>query len=195
MTVAILATILAVPALADEGEFEVLDQEVLKLAADKAKISARQAIEAAMREAGEAKLIKVELDLEGDRPVFELGFRTGTGELKIVVDAVSGKVLKQEREKDAEVEDDAEASEHVLKMINAAKITLTQAIEAALREVRGGTVVEAEAVFVFTTVLETKTLGGLRAGDRNEIEWEVELLAGGVFKEIELDADGRVKEV
>jgi uncharacterized membrane protein YkoI len=176
MTVAILAAILTVPALADEGEFELLEHKVLKLAADKTKITAQQAIKAATKEIGEAKLVEVELYLKGDAPVFGLEFLTDAGELGIVVNAASGKVLEKEREE--EDEDEAEEYEQAYKALSTAKITLAQAIETALREVEGGTVVEAEAEI-----------------EHGELEYEVKLLIGRVFKEVEIDSSGKVKEV
>ena len=170
MTVAILAGILTAPGRADEGEFEVLVQKVLKLAADKATITAQQAIAASTKEAGAAKLAEVELYLKGDRPVFELGFLTGAGELEIVVDALSGKVLERERE----VEDEDEAVEYkqAHKALSAAKITLAQSIETALRELKGGTVLEAQAQI-----------------ERGKLGYEVELLIDGAFKEGDGDRD------
>jgi len=181
MTMAILAGILTVPMLADEEEFEVLEHKVLKLAASKAKITAQQAIKVAMKEAGEANLVEVELYLKGDRPVFGLEFLGGAGELEIVVDAVSGKVLDKERDEgDDDDDDDVDVEEHgqTLKALSAAKITLAQAIEIALREGEGGTVIGAEAEV-----------------EHEGLEYEVELLTGGVFKEIDLDATGKVKDV
>jgi len=178
---AILAGIMAVPTLADEGDFEVLEQKVLKLAAGKAKITAQQAIKTAMQMAGAAKLVEVELYLKGDRPEFGLEFLAGAGEKEMVVDAQSGKAIKKEREEEDEDEaDEDEANEYkqANKALGAAKITLPQAIEIALREVKGGTVLAAEAEI-----------------EHGELEYEVKLLIGDVFKKVELDPDGKIKEV
>ena len=157
MTVAILATTLTVPALADGVEFEVLERDVLKLAADRAKTMASRAIEAVMKVADKAKLVKVGPCVKGDRSVFKVGFQAGGGELEVVVDAASGEICKKQCER----KNEGEAAEHeqVLKALGVAKITLTQVIKTALREVKGGVMLEAEAEI-----------------EREEQEYEVELL-------------------
>lgn len=176
LTAAVLAGVLAVPVLADEGEFELLEQEVHKLAASSAQITAQQAIATAMKTAPpKAMLVEVELFLQGETPVFELGFLSGTGEHEVVVHATSGKVL--DTEEAGEEEDDAD-DELDPNALQAARTSLLQAIGTAMDEVRGATVVGAEAE--------------LEGGD---IEYEITLLAGGVFREVKLDADGKVREV
>ena len=50
-----------------------------------------QAIEAAVKEAGNARLAEAGLSVDGETPVFEFGFLTDEGGMEISVDAVTGK--------------------------------------------------------------------------------------------------------
>ena len=180
MMMVAVGALLALPALADgDEEFELLYQQVRKQAVSSAKITAQQAIAIAAKEAGHARLVELAIYLKGAEPVFGLEFLGKGGELEIVIDAVSGKVLEKERDEDEdEDEDEAEAYEQACKLLAAAQVTLPQAITRALAAVPGGKVVEAEAEV-----------------EHGKLEYEVELLVGGVFKEVELDATGKVKEI
>jgi uncharacterized membrane protein YkoI len=176
LTASVLAGVLAVSVLADDGEFELLEQEVHKLAVSSAQITAQEAILIAMKTAPpKSMLVEVELFLKGETPVFDMEFLSGTGEHEIVVDAISGNVLDTEEadEEEGDAEDELD-----IKALQAANVSLFQAIGTALDEVKGATVVGAEAE--------------LEGGN---VEYEVTLLADGVFKEVELDADGKVTEV
>lgn len=160
-------------AVANEEEFEALEHDIIKLAMGKAKIGIKQAIDAAMKEAGNAKLAEAELSVDGDAPVFEFGFLTDGGGMEISVDAVTGKVLKKDQEKpDA---DEADEYKQTLKGLNDTKFTVLQAIDAAMNEVKGGTIVEAKA----------EVEGG-------KFGFEVEVSLGDQFKEVEIDANGKV---
>ncbi|GEM_PF-1138218 len=175
------AAFLSLPALADEGEeFELLEQQVRKQAAAAARLTAQQAIAIGAKEAGDARLVEVELFLKGATPVFGLEYLGKKGELEIVLDARSGKVLEKERGDDEEDEEKDEDAEHAqaCKLLSAAHMTLPQAVAKALAEVPGSKVVGAEAEI-----------------EHGKLEYEVELLVGNVFKEVELDATGKVKEV
>lgn len=164
---------LALPVLAEEDEFEVLEHEIIRLALGRAKISMKQAIETAAKDAGIARLAGAELSLDGDNPVFELEFLTDGGAVGINVDAVTGKVLKKEQEKpDA---DEADESKQTLKALGDTKFTLLQAIDSAMKEVKDGTVVAAEA--------------GVEDG---HFGFEVEIASGDQFKEVQIDANGNV---
>jgi len=165
----------AVPlqAVADEDKFEALEHDIIKLAMGKTKISMKQAIDAAVKEVGTAKLVEAELSVDADAAVFEFGFLTDSGGLEISVDASTGKVLKKEDEKpDA---DEAEEYKQTNKALSDAKFTLLQAIDAAMNEVKGGTIVVAEAEV-----------------EDGKLRFEVEVLSGDEFKEVNIDASGKV---
>lgn len=154
-------------------EFELLEHDIIKFALPKIKIGIKQAIDAAMKEAGDAKLAEAELSMDADAAVFELGFLTATGGLEISVDASTGKVLEEDEE-----EPEADEAEEFIatgKALNDAKVTLIQAIDVAMNEVRGAIVVAAEAD------VEDGKLG-----------FEVEVVSGDEFKEVHIDANGRV---
>jgi len=172
----LIAGLLAVPAQADEEDFEVLEHMVLKMANGKAKVSAKQAIETAAKDAGGGKLAHVEMGVKGETPIIELGYLTNSGAKEITIDAVSGKVLGSDDEKP----DADEAKEYAAtnKALGEAKFTLGQAIDAALAEAKGGAVVEAEAYV-----------------EDGKLEFKVEVLSGEAFKKVEFTADGKVKEV
>ncbi len=181
-TVAVLWIAASTLAYADGDKFEALEQEFLRLASSKAKITAKQAIETAGKRAAGGKLIEVELGLKGETPVFEVEFLTDSGEKEITIDAVTGNVLENEDEKpDAEEAAEYEAAK---KALSGARTTLAQAMDAAMAEVKGGTVVEAKVEV-----------------ENGRLEFEVELLTGGGaggparFMEVKLDAAGKVTKV
>ena len=163
-------------ARAQEEEFELLKHEIIKLAAPRAKITAQQAIETASKQAADAKLAGLELSLEGDTPDFELGFLMDKGEKEVKVDAVSGKVIQSVEEKPNA--DEEKENSQTSKALGASKMTVVQAIEVAMKAVKGGTVVAAKAEV-----------------EEGMLEFEVEMMVGDSFKEVKLDADGKLKEV
>jgi len=164
--------LLTLPVEADEDEFEVLEHEILKLALPLAKVPMKQAIDTAMKEVVNGKLSNVELSLKGETPVFEIAFLTDSGATEVTVDAVTGKVLKKDDEKpDA---DEAEEYKQTQKALNESKFTLLQAIDVAMKEAKGGTVVKAEAEV-----------------EKGAFKFDVELLAGDEFKEVEISSDGK----
>ena len=163
-------------AVADEDEFEALEHDIIKLAMGRTKISMKQAIDAAVKEVGTAKLVEAELSVDADAAVFEFGFLTDSGGLEISVDASTGKVLKKEDEKpDA---DKAEEYKQTKKALSDARFSLLQAIDVAMNEAKGGTIVAAEAE------VEDGQLG-----------FEVEVLTGDEFKEVNIDASGKVTKI
>lgn len=172
----LMAGLLAAPVVADDGDFEVLEQMVLKMAVGKAKITAKQAIDAAAKDAGGGKLVEIEMGMKGETPIFELEYLTDAGEKEITIDAVSGKVLGSEDEKPGA--DEAIEYSATSMALSESKFTLAQAIEAALAEAKGGAVVEAEAEL-----------------EDGKLEFEVEVLSGDTLKEVEFTADGKVEAV
>lgn len=168
---------ITIPAWAEEEEeFELLKHEIIKLATPRAKITAQQAIETASKLNAGARLAGFELSMEGDTPDFEFGFLTDKGAKEVKIDAVTGKVMESDEEKpDA---DEEEENSQTNKALGASKMTVVQAIEAAMKAVKGGTVVAAKA----------EVEGG-------RLEFEVEMMVGDSFKEVKLDADGKLKEV
>lgn len=172
----LIACLAAIPAFAHDEEFEVLEHTVFKLAAGKAKITAKQAIEAAAKVAGGARLAEVAMGVKGETPVFEVVYLTDGGANEITIDAIRGNVLGSEDEKpDA---DEAKEYGETSKALGAAKFTLAQALDAALTEVKGGTAVEAEAYV-----------------EDGLLEFTVEVMSGDAFKKVEFTADGKLKEV
>ncbi|MGI5998314.1 MAG: PepSY domain-containing protein [Lutispora sp.] len=61
------------------------------------RISSEVAIQIALRRVP-GRVIKVELDYENGRLVYEIDIRTQTGIYEVHVDAITGRVLKVERE-------------------------------------------------------------------------------------------------
>lgn len=173
IAVCLFAAWIAVPVVADEDEFEVMEHDIIKLALGKAKIGMKQAIEAAAKEAGNAKPAEAGLSIDGETPAFKFGFLTDGGAMEITIDAVTGKVLKKEENKpDSE---EAEEYKQTQKALTDAKFTLLQAIDAAMNEVKGGTVVGAKAEV-----------------EDGKFGFDVEVSSGDQFKEVQIDASGKV---
>lgn len=170
LTLCILATLVSLPVWADEDEFEILEQDVIKLAAGKAKITMKQAIEAAKNEAGGGKFAAAKLGVQGVTPIFEVLFLTDKDATDVTIDAISGKVLGKKTD-----QSDADEYSQTREASNESKFGLVLAIDAALSEVKGGAVVEAEADFA-----------------DGKLGFEIEVLQGDRFVQVHMDASGKV---
>lgn len=160
----------------DMEYFAVLGHEIAKLASERATVSAIDAIDTARKLAGEPIFILCELVADGNVPIYEVVFINEKGQAEVELDAVSGKQVPLPPE-----EFSAERRTEQLKMravLMQAKISLRQAIEAAMAEVKGGKVVRAKAEAV-----------------DGKPRFRVELLADGAFKMVTLNADGKVAGV
>jgi uncharacterized membrane protein YkoI len=135
------------------------------------KTSLVQAIEAAQKEVPGGKVIEAGRETEKDAVLYEVVMLSGEVVKEIQIDAATGKVLRVKDEKaDA---DEAEELAEIKQALGAVKISLTQALEAAAREVKDAKVVSVEL--------------GLEDG---KPVYEVELLQGDKRMEILVDAVG-----
>ena len=156
------------------GDDDAKEQMDALTAQSRAKISMTQAVEIALKEVPEAKAFEAELEMEKGVPVYEIELLAGDAVKEVEINGITGKVIEVEDE-DEEAEEMAEIKE----ALAAAKITLGQALDIAGREVKGGLAYEAE----------------LEMEDGKPV-YEVELVADGKFKEVEIDAvTGKVLEV
>ena len=172
------------PAWADEDEAK--EHANAKIALGKAKLTMEQAVAAALKRLPDGKAVEAELELEGDDVVFEVEVVTGGKHMEVKLDAISGKIKAVEEEGKADDkdendgEDEGDEDEQAETDIAAkAKITLSQAIATALKQVPGGKAFEAES-----------------ERDDDKLIFEIELLAGDKVMEVEIDAmTGKVLEV
>ncbi len=149
----------------------------IKTALSQAKVSLAQAIEIARKEVKKGHLVEAELEMSDGRPTYEVEFLSGQAVKEVEIDGVSGKVLETETESIDEKHKDRVAAFE--KALGQTKLTLTQAVEIAQKKVPGGKAYEAEFEL-----------------EDGKLACEVELLAGGKFMEVEIDATtGKVLEV
>ena len=133
-----------------------------------------QALEAAQKEVPGGKLLEVDLEMGAAEPTYSLSLLADKQKKEVLIDAVGGKVLKVETE-EAEEGEESEAAD-AAKAVAGAKVGLLQAIEAAVKEVKGGQVYFAEL-----TLQDGKP------------RYDVSLLAGKKCFEAIVDAaDGKV---
>lgn len=102
-----------------------------------AKLSAKEAIDAAMKKVPGGKAVQVDLKVEKDKPQFEVEIvDTNRKHMEVKVDGVSGDAGKAVEEKQsAETNEDDEKAEDGASQ---AKVTLSQAIDAAQKRVTDG---------------------------------------------------------
>ena len=93
----------------DEDEAKELVETKQALAA--AKLSFAQALEQAGIEVKDGKAFKVELELKGGQPIYEVVLLRGDKVMKAAVDAASGKIAKVEDKKRGEQKEDDEDEE------------------------------------------------------------------------------------
>lgn len=181
-TIAMVSMLLALgstPVSADEDEAK--EHANARIALGKAKLTLEQAVAAALKQVPGGKAVEAELELEGNNVEFEVEVVSGGKHMEVTLDAVSGKVKNVKEEgKDGEKDEDEDEDEQAETDAAMAKITLSQAIAAALKEVPGGKAFEAEA----------------EREDDNKLVFEIELISGDKVMEVEIDAmTGKVLEV
>jgi hypothetical protein len=160
----------------DEERFAVLTHEIVKAAAPRAKVTALQAIDLARKSAGTSPFVLVELAMDGNTPMYEVGFITEKGASEAEYDAITGKPIPL----DPETIPPSKVDEDLRKRaaLTRAKGSLGKAIETALSRVKNATTVLAKAEVANDLPVFT-----------------VELLVGDVFKIVTLDSDGAVIKI
>lgn len=149
----------------------------MKAALAAAKITIVQALETAGKEVPGAQVLEITLGGTAEKPVYDVELLKDGQVLKATIDAVGGKLLKQEKVTlDKEEADELAESKAALGTI---KIPFAQALERAAKEVKGGKVLKAE--------LEMEKGG---------VTYEVVLLQGDSVKKVTLDVvSGKVLKV
>jgi uncharacterized membrane protein YkoI len=161
------------------GEGKDRECTAAKIALGEAQLTMEEAIEMALTELPDGKAVEAEIDLAADGAVFEVEIISGGKHMEVTLDALDGRV-KEVLEEDEESEAEAEREEEMAESGAAgAKITLGQAVAAALEKVPGGKAFEAAAE---------------RDGDK--LVFEIELLAGEKVTQVEVDAaTGKVLKI
>lgn len=161
------------------GEDQARECAEAKIALGEAQLTMEEAIETALTELPDGKAVEAEIDLAADGAVFEVEIISGGKHMEVTLDALDGRI-KEVEEEDEESEEEAEREEEMAETGAAqAKITLGQALAAALEKVPGGKAFEAAAE---------------RDGDK--LVFEIELLAGDQVTEVEVDAaTGKVLKI
>jgi uncharacterized membrane protein YkoI len=122
-------------------------------ALSQAKVSMVQALTTAAREGKGAKPFKAGLEMEDGKLMFNIELLAGDKGPEMEIDAITGKMLKvelvEEQEKEGnqnsqEEQREAKEKADAAKALPAAKVTLAQAVETAMREVAGGKAYYAE---------------------------------------------------
>jgi uncharacterized membrane protein YkoI len=174
-----------------------------KAAIAKAKVPMMQAIETATKEVKNGKPYKAELEIERGQVMYGIDMVADGKAMEAEIDAVEGKVIKvesaedeeraekaeagkkegkeNEEKEETEEEKDEEAKElaEAVKALDAAKITMIQAVEIAMKEVKGGKPYEAE--------LEM---------EEGKPQYEVKVMADDKRLEVKIDAvSGKVLKV
>jgi uncharacterized membrane protein YkoI len=161
------------------GEDKARECDEAKIALGEAQLTMEEAIETALQELPNGKAVEAEIDLAADGAVFEVEIISGGKHMDVTLDALDGRI-KEVAEEDQESEEEAECEEEMAETGAAqAKITLNQALAAALEKVPGGKAFEASAE---------------RDGDK--LVFEIELLSGEKVMAVEVDAvTGKVLEI
>ena len=142
-----------------------------------AKVTFAQALETAGKEVPGAQVLEITLGGTAEKPVYDVELLKDGQELKAAIDAVGGKLLKQEKVAlDKEEADELAESKVALGTV---KISFPQALEFAAKEVKDGQVLKAE--------LEMEKGG---------VTYEVVLLQSEKVKKVTLDVvTGKVLKV
>ena len=142
-----------------------------------AKVTFVQALETAGKEVPGAQVLEITLGGTAEKPVYDVELLKDDQELKVTIDAVGGKLLKQDKATlDKEEADELAESKAALGTV---KISFAQALEFAAKEVKDGQVLKAE--------LELEKGG---------VTYEVVLLQSEKAKKVTLDVvTGKVLKV
>ncbi len=166
------------PAWADEDEAQ--EHANARMALGQAQLTMDQAVTAALKELPDGKAVEAELELAGEEVVFEVEIISGGKHMMVALDAMDGKIKGVEEEVE-ETEDEAEFEEELAETDAVqAKLTLSQALAAALEQFPGGKAFEAEAEC-----------------DEGKLVFDIELLsADNRVMDVEVDATtGKVLDV
>ncbi len=121
---------------------ETQEQMDVIRATGKVKIKMVRAIEIALKEAPDAKPVEAELEMEGEVPVYEIELLTAAGMKEVTLNGITGKKIKVEDEEDEN--EDAKERIEVEKAVAEARVSLTQALTIAAKQVKDGLVYEVE---------------------------------------------------
>lgn len=166
------------------GEDEQQEFERAKAGLERAKLTLAEAVEAALKKVPDGKAVEAEIETDAAGPAFEVEVVSGMKHLEVKVDAGSGEILEVEEEVEEEEEarkgekspDDEQLENEAAA---SAKLSLLQAIAAAVKEAPTGKPFEA----------------GFHRHD-GLLAVEVELLDGSLIKEVHVDAmTGSILEV
>jgi uncharacterized membrane protein YkoI len=167
----VTAALCACPAATWAGEDEDRQIAEAQIALGEAQLTMQEAIETALLELPDGKAVEAELDLAADGAEFEVEIISGGKHMEVALDASDGRV-KEVEEVDDEDQEERQCEEAMAEAGAAgAKITLGQAVAAAVEKVSGGKAFEAEAE---------------RDGDK--LVFEIELLSGDRLMEVQVDA-------
>ena len=171
---------LAIGALAADDKKEKKEDEAKEHAEAKevlaaAKIDLLAAVKAALQKFPDGKAFRAATEDEEEKPIFEVHLLVGDKIKEVQVDAVSGKVIKAEDDKD----EDADEAKEAKAALDKTKTTLGAAIEAALKGKKGAKAFEAEIYMEEGEELEVKV--EYFDGDK-VIEAKVDPASGKVLK-------------
>jgi uncharacterized membrane protein YkoI len=181
---AVSGKILKVTEQREEKEGESKEKKEIaeaKEALAKAKVTMVQALETALKEGKGAKPFKIDLEMEEGKAIYDVELLDGSKGPEMEIDAVSGRVNKVESVEEQEKEDAGRASkeeqeEARQKVVGAkamalAKLTLTQAVQAAEKEVAG-----------------SKAYSAILGLEGDKPAYDVKVMTGDKSMEIEIDA-------
>lgn len=181
---ATVALACSLAAAARAGEDEQQEFERAKAGLERARLTLAEAVEAALKRVPDGKAVEAEIETDATGAAFEVEVVSGTKHLDVKVDAVSGEILEVEEEVEEEEEarkgektpDDEQLENEAAA---SAKLSLLQAIAAAVKEAPSGKPFEASF----------HRHDGL-------LDVEVDLLDGKLIKEFHVDAmTGSILEV
>lgn len=160
----------------EKGEDEAKEHAEAKKVLMAAKTDIASAVKAALQKFPDGKAFRAETEMEDEKPIFEVHVLVGDKIKEVEVDAVSGKVLKAEDDKDEDADEAKEAKEALGKT----KTTLLAAIEATLKNKKEAKIFEAE----------------IEEEEGEKVEIEVEYFDGDKVMEAKIDPDsGKVLKV
>ena len=126
------------------GSLVLGDVAETKKALDGAKISHKDAATTALKEVAGAKLAEIELDWDNNAPQYEVEVLAGDQMKEVVIDGVSGKVLRVESDVKPDDKDDKRDLEQLKKALAGATHSFGQAHDAISKESKNARVVKLE---------------------------------------------------
>ena len=135
-----LAAALGIAGAADKKKDEVKEHAEAKKVLAVAKTDLLSEVKVALQKFPDGKAFRAETEEEGGKATFEIHVLVGDKIKEVVVDAVTGKVIKAEDDKD----EDADEVKEAKAALGKTKTTLVAAIEAALKGKNGAKAFKAE---------------------------------------------------